>query len=144
MYERDGGICQICFEAAPRELRGSQTNILAPEMEHVVPLARGGDHTYANVRLAHRGCNNEKSDTMPEGVVEPRTNPDPRTRVEKIRDATLAQWRDHDKRATLVAAFSRGQTGRKHSQESKDMCSLTRKAARSPRLLGVGRKAVLR
>ncbi len=125
VYDRDGGICQICFEVAPRELRGSQTDILAPELEHIIPLAKGGDHTYANVRLAHRGCNNEKADKMPEGVVQVYASPDTRTRVEKIRDATIAQFADETKRATHAAACRVAQAGRVHSQESKDRRALS-------------------
>src|SRR5699024_3546232 len=30
----------------------------------IYPLARGGMHSWDNVRLAHRGCNSEKSDEL--------------------------------------------------------------------------------
>ena len=30
------------------------------QMDHVVPLARGGSHTYGNLRPAHGHCNRRK------------------------------------------------------------------------------------
>lgn len=36
--------------------------------DHVVPLAMGGDHTYNNVKVAHRRCNEEKGDLHPDHV----------------------------------------------------------------------------
>jgi 5-methylcytosine-specific restriction endonuclease McrA len=35
---------------------------LSPSLDHVVPLARGGEHTYGNVRTACLGCNVRKRD----------------------------------------------------------------------------------
>jgi len=37
-----------------------------PTMDHVIPLALGGDHTYNNVRLAHKPCNETKADLTPD------------------------------------------------------------------------------
>lgn len=31
-------------------------------LDHIIPLAAGGAHTYANVQLAHFLCNSRKSD----------------------------------------------------------------------------------
>jgi len=33
---------------------------LYPSIEHVIPIAKGGKHTWDNVKLAHRKCNMEK------------------------------------------------------------------------------------
>lgn len=52
--ERDGWICHICGEPVPDEQFPSPKS---PSMDHVIPLSRGGEHSYANVRLAHFGCN---------------------------------------------------------------------------------------
>ena len=133
VYERDGGTCQICFLPAPRELRGSQTDKLAPELEHIIPLIHGGDHTYANVRLSHRGCNNKKADSLPEGFVQTYINPDPRTRVEKIRDAALDQWADPDKRARCVASMLGRTTRQPPSPEERAAQSARKKAYWSTR-----------
>lgn len=34
-------------------------------MDHVYPLARGGSHTYGNIRPSHRWCNQKKSSKLP-------------------------------------------------------------------------------
>ena len=33
----------------------------APSIDHIVPLSKGGEHSYANCALAHTGCNSAKS-----------------------------------------------------------------------------------
>ncbi len=40
-------------------------NPLAFQLDHVVPLARGGQKVWSNVQPAHRTCNRAKSDRMP-------------------------------------------------------------------------------
>ena len=56
---RDGWVCQICGEPVDPTL--AQMNLPdAPSIDHVHPLSRGGEHTYANVRLAHRRCNTKR------------------------------------------------------------------------------------
>lgn len=59
VFERDSWRCQICGGDAPRELRGTLVD-LAPELDHIVPLAAGGKHVWDNLGLAHRRCNREK------------------------------------------------------------------------------------
>lgn len=53
---RDEWTCQICGIPTPRELRGT-VEPDAPELDHVVPLAAGGSHTYPNTQCACRRCN---------------------------------------------------------------------------------------
>jgi hypothetical protein len=56
VFDRDGWRCQLCGVATSRRFRGTcQSN--APEMDHIVPLAVGGSHTYANVQCSCRQCN---------------------------------------------------------------------------------------
>lgn len=65
VFERAGWRCYLCGCDTPRTLRGSyEPN--APELDHVVPLARGGAHTYANTACACRACNGTKSDRLVE------------------------------------------------------------------------------
>ena len=59
IFERDNWICYLCGKEAPRELRGTIDD-MAPELEHVIPLSRGGSHTEDNCRCAHRLCNQIK------------------------------------------------------------------------------------
>jgi 5-methylcytosine-specific restriction endonuclease McrA len=51
VYKRDGGICHIC---------GKDVDPSRFHVDHIVPLSRGGRHTYANVALAHPRCNYRK------------------------------------------------------------------------------------
>lgn len=61
VFERDKWRCHLCGCATPRKLRGTyEPN--APELDHVVPLAAGGGHTWGNVKCACRRCNGLKSD----------------------------------------------------------------------------------
>jgi 5-methylcytosine-specific restriction endonuclease McrA len=48
---RDGWRCGIC---------GGKVTRATWSMDHVVPLARGGSHTYLNVVLAHIRCNSRR------------------------------------------------------------------------------------
>jgi 5-methylcytosine-specific restriction endonuclease McrA len=52
VFERADGVCGICSKPVDRESNW--------EVDHVVPLARGGEHSYANTQLAHRKCNRAK------------------------------------------------------------------------------------
>lgn len=48
VYERDQGVCHVCEKHVAWD---------DYDMDHVVPLGKGGDHTYANVKVAHAACN---------------------------------------------------------------------------------------
>jgi 5-methylcytosine-specific restriction endonuclease McrA len=61
VFARDRWRCHLCGKHSPENLRGSYDD-RAPELDHVIPLSRGGTHTWDNVRLAHRKCNQVKSD----------------------------------------------------------------------------------
>ncbi|WP_405149455.1 HNH endonuclease [Sphaerisporangium sp. NBC_01403] len=55
---RDGHRCQLCHREVDMQVKAPHS--LSPSIDHVVPLARGGDDTRGNVQLAHRGCNSRK------------------------------------------------------------------------------------
>ena len=60
VFMRDGWHCQICGKVTPKERRGTNyTN--APELDHRIPMSKGGGHLYSNVQCACRKCNGEKS-----------------------------------------------------------------------------------
>lgn len=55
VFARDDWTCQICGDPV---LRGVEApHPLSVSLDHIVPLARGGDHTYDNTQCAHLACN---------------------------------------------------------------------------------------
>ncbi len=59
VFARDGWRCQLCGVKTPKRLRGScEPN--APGLDHIMPIAMGGAHTYANTQCACRRCNGAK------------------------------------------------------------------------------------
>jgi hypothetical protein len=107
VYERDGGICQVCLKEPPKELRGSTSDMRAPTLGHVIPLSQGGGHTYANVQLECLGCNLSKGNKLPEGVVPEHTNPDPRTKEKKISEETKKAMARPEVRARFLAGIAK-------------------------------------
>lgn len=63
LCERDGWKCQICGIDTPKELRGTYRSN-APEVDHIIPVSKGGPHTYANTQCACKECNMLKSDNI--------------------------------------------------------------------------------
>jgi len=56
--KRDKYKCHICRKRVNMNL--DNTHKYSPTMDHLIPISFGGDHTYANIRLAHRTCNSSK------------------------------------------------------------------------------------
>ncbi|WP_078628221.1 HNH endonuclease [Streptomyces sp. NRRL F-2664] len=56
--ERDSERCGLCGSAVPMDVR--VPNPLAPTIDHVIPISRGGGDTRTNVQLAHFRCNSVK------------------------------------------------------------------------------------
>jgi len=52
--ERDGWRC-FCRRRINRLL--TYPHPRSPSVDHIEPLSLGGEHTYANVRIAHLDCN---------------------------------------------------------------------------------------
>lgn len=63
VFKRDGWRCKLCGCKAPKRLRGTADD-RAPELDHVVPLALGGEHSYANTQCLCRKCNQAKGATV--------------------------------------------------------------------------------
>lgn len=63
VFDRDGWQCQICGCRTPRKLMG-KNQPTSPELDHRVPMALGGPHTYANCQCACRSCNGRKGGTL--------------------------------------------------------------------------------
>ena len=70
LFKRDNGKCWLCGEPCDYgdynvdENGYFITGGKYPSIDHVYPLARGGSHTWENVRLAHHYCNTLKSDKV--------------------------------------------------------------------------------
>jgi 5-methylcytosine-specific restriction endonuclease McrA len=58
IYDRDGWICQLCFESVDRAL--SPNDKYAATLDHIEPRLFGGTDEAENLRLAHRYCNSKR------------------------------------------------------------------------------------
>jgi hypothetical protein len=67
VFERDGWICQLCYEPIDPTIKGRKSK--AASIDHVIPLALGGDDTPDNVQAAHFGCNSGKCNRVREEVM---------------------------------------------------------------------------
>ena len=62
---RDRGICKICGKPVNKaSFNGKGCGQLYPTIDHIIPLSKGGGHTWDNVQLAHLGCNSTKGDNV--------------------------------------------------------------------------------
>lgn len=58
VLDRDGMVCHICDDEIP------SMDVL--HFDHVIPLSRGGAHSYDNIKPSHASCNLRKgSKTLP-------------------------------------------------------------------------------
>ena len=60
VFRRDNWHCQICGKITPKKNRGTRYSN-APELDHRIPISKGGGHLYSNVQCACRKCNGLKS-----------------------------------------------------------------------------------
>lgn len=60
LFQRDNYECKLCNE--PLDMLATVPEPLAPTVDHITPLAKGGHHIWANVQSAHFLCNSRKSD----------------------------------------------------------------------------------
>lgn len=59
IFARDKWHCQLCGCHAPAKKRGTFEPD-APELDHIISLAEGGEHVSSNVQCACRSCNISK------------------------------------------------------------------------------------
>lgn len=69
LFNRDNGRCHICGgECDWNDYRHINNRFVCgnnyPTIDHVIPLAKGGMHSWDNVRLAHHSCNSAKGDRV--------------------------------------------------------------------------------
>lgn len=60
VFDRDKWRCQLCGCKTPKNRRNTIYDN-APELDHIIPLSKGGDHSYLNTQCACRRCNGLKS-----------------------------------------------------------------------------------
>ena len=56
VLERDDGVCGIC---------GGDVDPFDFHVDHIIPLSRGGSHTFDNVQASHPLCNARKASKLP-------------------------------------------------------------------------------
>ena len=63
VFDKHHWKCAACGIDTPKELKGTKDKA-APELDHIVPISKGGAHLYSNVQLLCNRCNANKSDTV--------------------------------------------------------------------------------
>lgn len=54
---RDNWVCHICGKRIKLRSGGAA---MAPSIDHLIPIAAGGPHVWANVAIAHKRCNSRR------------------------------------------------------------------------------------
>lgn len=69
VIKRDGNICQICGKVCnENDKRWGTLGPDFPTVDHIVPLAVGGEHTWENVQCVCAICNSYKRDLSPKAL----------------------------------------------------------------------------
>lgn len=68
LLERDNWTCGICGERIDPSLK--HPDRMSYQVDHIVPISKGGDHSWANVQAAHFHCNAGKRDRIKAPVEE--------------------------------------------------------------------------
>lgn len=67
LFKKEWGVCYLCGESCDwNDYTITKSGVFIagntyPSIDHLVPLSKGGLHSWDNVRLAHRICNTKKS-----------------------------------------------------------------------------------
>lgn len=69
LIKRDKGICKLCGRKVDTKDYEIKNNAFIakkayPSIDHIVPVSKGGMHTWDNVQLAHHKCNSIKRDCL--------------------------------------------------------------------------------
>jgi len=62
IFSKDNFVCHICGSSIDMDAVAPAP--LSPSIDHVVPISKGGDDTFDNVKAAHFICNSIKSDRL--------------------------------------------------------------------------------
>ena len=63
VFEKNNWICQLCNRPVSK-LRDKRLVDIA-SLDHIIPISKGGEHSYANTQLAHLSCNLIKGASTP-------------------------------------------------------------------------------
>jgi hypothetical protein len=69
IYKKSNGMCACCLKITPVELRGSH-DLLAPEIDHILPISCGGAHIEDNLQILCKGCNLKKGNRLLKSEIE--------------------------------------------------------------------------
>lgn len=58
LYRKCKGVCGICGEHVDQSLKSPHPE--SASIDHIIPISKGGSHTWENVQLAHMICNSKK------------------------------------------------------------------------------------
>lgn len=70
LFKRAGGVCAICGKICrwdDSSVRDDGTFVAFgdyPSIDHIIPLSKGGNHSWNNVQLACRSCNSKKGNRV--------------------------------------------------------------------------------
>lgn len=65
VFTRDGYVCRICGKPCDvNDKSWGTSGAMAPTVDHIIPLAKGGAHIWSNVQCAHAICNSYKRDIV--------------------------------------------------------------------------------
>lgn len=59
VWDRDEGRCGICEQQIDPNVPWPER--MSKTLDHIIPLSKGGVHSYANIQLAHHVCNSRKN-----------------------------------------------------------------------------------
>lgn len=63
IFMRDGWTCRMCGRPTPPWYRSTNAPC-APEIDHIIPISRGGPHIESNLQTACRDCNIKKGNDL--------------------------------------------------------------------------------
>ena len=63
VFNRDKWICQLCGYSVSKLRDRNLVDIAS--LDHIIPISKGGEHSYANTQLAHLSCNLRKGASTP-------------------------------------------------------------------------------
>lgn len=62
VIQKFGLTCALCGKKVNTKVHSNHNDY--PSIDHIIPVSKGGTHTWGNVQLAHRGCNSTKNNSL--------------------------------------------------------------------------------